>query len=75
MLEELSMYDGLTHIPNRRFFDEIFDATYKEAKRDAKKFAIMMIDIDYFKPYNDNYGHGKGDETLKKKLHKHFKEP
>lgn len=66
MLEELSMYDGLTDIPNRRFFDEIFETYYKETKREQESLALMMIDIDYFKPYNDNYGHGKGDDTLKK---------
>jgi len=66
MLEELSMYDGLTNIPNRRYFDERFESTYKEAKRESKTFSIIMIDIDFFKLYNDNYGHGKGDETLKK---------
>ncbi|MFA7572048.1 MAG: diguanylate cyclase [Sulfurimonadaceae bacterium] len=66
LLEELSMYDGLTHIPNRRFFDEVFQSTYKEVKRENKSLAVMMIDIDFFKLYNDNYGHGKGDETLKK---------
>ena len=66
MLEELSMHDGLTHIPNRRYFDETFETTYKDAQRSKKAFALMMIDIDLFKPYNDNYGHGKGDEALKK---------
>ncbi|MGD9555026.1 MAG: diguanylate cyclase [Arcobacteraceae bacterium] len=66
LLEELSMYDGLTHIPNRRFFDEVFQSTYKEVKREKKSLAVLMIDIDFFKLYNDNYGHGKGDETLKK---------
>ena len=66
LLEELSMYDGLTHIPNRRFFDEVFQSTYKEVKRENKSLAVMMIDIDFFKFYNDNYGHGKGDEALKK---------
>lgn len=66
LLEELSMYDGLTHIPNRRFFDEVFQSTYKEVKRENKSLAVLMIDIDFFKLYNDNYGHGKGDETLKK---------
>ena len=66
MLEELSMYDGLTHIPNRRYFDEIFETYYKETKREQESLVVMMLDIDYFKPYNDNYGHGRGDETLKK---------
>ena len=64
MLEELSMYDGLTHIPNRRYFDEKYTELYNEAQRKKHSLGVMMIDIDYFKPYNDNYGHGKGDETL-----------
>ncbi len=66
MLEELSMYDGLTNIPNRRFFDERFGQLYKECARDAISLCVMMLDIDFFKPYNDNYGHGKGDDALKK---------
>lgn len=66
LLEQLSMYDGLTNIRNRRFFDEAFETTFLEIKRENKNLAIMMIDIDFFKPYNDNYGHGKGDEALKK---------
>ncbi|PRM89288.1 GGDEF domain-containing response regulator [Aliarcobacter cryaerophilus] len=66
MLEKLSMYDGLTNIRNRRFFDEIFEKTFNEIKRDKKSLAVLMIDIDFFKPYNDNYGHGQGDETLRK---------
>ena len=66
MLEKLSMYDGLTNIRNRRFFDETFEKTFLEAKRDKLSLAIMMIDIDFFKPYNDNYGHGQGDIALRK---------
>jgi diguanylate cyclase (GGDEF)-like protein len=65
-LEELSMYDGLTHIPNRRYFDEMFERKYKEALRQNEGLTVIMIDIDFFKLYNDNYGHGKGDETLRK---------
>jgi diguanylate cyclase (GGDEF)-like protein len=66
MLEQLSMYDGLTHIPNRRYFDEHYEKLDIQAKKEFSSLAVMMIDIDYFKPYNDNYGHGKGDETLTK---------
>ena len=66
MLEKLSMYDGLTNIRNRRFFDETFEKTFNEIKRDKKSLAVLMIDIDFFKSYNDNYGHGQGDETLRK---------
>jgi len=78
MLEELSMYDALTHIPNRRYFNEKFEIKYKESLRDKVSFSIMMIDVDYFKSYNDNYGHGKGDEALTKVaavLQKNLKRP
>lgn len=64
MLEELSLYDGLTHIFNRRAFDEKFAQIFYDAQASMLPTAVMMIDIDYFKLYNDNYGHGKGDETL-----------
>lgn len=66
MLEEFSMYDGLTNIPNRRFFDQRFEQLYKECARDQISLCVMMLDIDFFKPYNDNYGHGRGDDALKK---------
>lgn len=64
LLEELSMLDGLTHIPNRRYFNTVYDEKYKETIRDGKTLAIIMIDVDYFKLYNDHYGHGLGDECL-----------
>lgn len=63
-LEELSMVDGLTHVPNRRYFDEEYQKKCKEMIRDHKTAALLMIDVDYFKRYNDHYGHGKGDECL-----------
>lgn len=78
MLEELSMCDALTHVPNRRNFDESFEKKYKESIRDRVSFALMMIDVDYFKRYNDNYGHGKGDDALIKVAHTlstHLKRP
>lgn len=65
-LEELSMCDALTHIPNRRYFEERYDVKYKEALRENISLSVMMIDIDYFKQYNDNYGHGRGDDVLTK---------
>ena len=64
MLEELSMCDSLTHVPNRRNFDRSFEIKYKESLRDKVSIAVMMVDIDYFKNYNDNYGHGMGDDAL-----------
>ena len=65
-LEELSMCDALTGIPNRRFFQDAYDKKYKEVLRDGKRVALMMVDVDYFKLYNDNYGHWQGDDCLKK---------
>lgn len=65
-LEELSRIDGLTHIPNRRYFDEEYQKKCKEMIREHKTVALLMIDVDYFKRYNDHYGHGKGDECLMK---------
>jgi|GEM_PF-5269246 len=57
--------DGLTGIPNRRFFDEIFESEARRALRSHKQISILLCDIDYFKNYNDSQGHLKGDECLK----------
>lgn len=67
-LSELAIIDGLSGIPNRRSFDE---ALLKETSRGSrlgknKQLAMVMIDIDYFKKYNDTYGHQKGDQCLRK---------
>ena len=66
MLEKLSMSDGLTQIPNRRYFDKIFEIEFKNMQRKQKPLALMIIDVDYFKAYNDFYGHAKGDQCLYK---------
>ena len=58
--------DGLTGIPNRRFFDETLDKELFRLKRTGSPLALLMIDIDYFKKYNDRYGHVQGDECLKR---------
>ena len=65
-LKELSTTDGLTEISNRRFFDEYSEKEWKRAQRDKKPFAVIMIDLDCFKSYNDTYGHQRGDACLKK---------
>lgn len=65
-LEELSMCDALTGIPNRRHYQEAFDKKYKEVLRERESIALIMIDVDNFKLYNDNYGHWQGDDCLKK---------
>lgn len=66
LLESMAMLDGLTNIPNRRRFDEALDVEWKRALRSASSLAIIMLDIDFFKNYNDRYGHGVGDTCLKK---------
>jgi diguanylate cyclase (GGDEF)-like protein len=66
MLEELAMIDGLTGIANRRRFDEVYKSEFSRAARNNKSLSLLMIDIDYFKFYNDGYGHGAGDECLVK---------
>jgi len=66
ILEDLSTLDGLTGIPNRRKFDEQIELEWKRSVRESIPLSLIMIDIDYFKLYNDNYGHGTGDECLRK---------
>lgn len=65
-LKEQSFLDGLTSIANRRKFNETIKIEYKRAKRNGDSLSLIMIDIDAFKPYNDNYGHLGGDDCLKK---------
>jgi len=66
LLESRAMLDGLTNIANRRHFDEQLDREWKRAQRTATALTLIMVDIDYFKPYNDHYGHGAGDACLQK---------
>jgi diguanylate cyclase (GGDEF)-like protein len=56
--------DGLTNIANRRGFDERFEREWAQAIRDESVLSILMLDVDYFKEYNDLYGHVAGDNTL-----------
>ncbi len=63
-MAEMSRVDGLTGIANRRRFDEYFQVVWEMARREKKPLALIMIDIDYFKLYNDRYGHPAGDECL-----------
>ncbi len=65
ILEKLSMQDGLTNIPNRRFFEETLAREWSRTRRSGLPLSLLMMDIDNFKPYNDNYGHGQGDECLR----------
>ncbi|MDB5959349.1 MAG: diguanylate cyclase [Massilia sp.] len=63
-LREQSISDGLTGIANRRHFDHSIDKEVRRARRSGKPLSMLMIDIDHFKAYNDQYGHQRGDDTL-----------
>jgi diguanylate cyclase (GGDEF)-like protein/PAS domain S-box-containing protein len=65
-LMELSYLDGLTGLFNRRQFDKQLDEEWRRCARRKLPLSLIMIDIDYFKLYNDTYGHLEGDECLKK---------
>ncbi len=65
-LQRLSSLDGLTGIANRRRFDEYLEQEWLRAARDGKRLALILIDIDHFKAYNDNYGHQGGDACLRR---------
>ena len=65
LLESLASLDGLTGIPNRRNFSEAIDSEWRRAGRSGKPLSLIMADVDYFKAYNDHYGHGAGDDCLK----------
>lgn len=64
-LRRTSLSDGLTGIANRRYFDEIMELEWQRAVREKKPLALLMVDIDFFKAYNDTYGHLAGDDCLK----------
>lgn len=64
-LNLLSSLDGLTGIANRRRFDEYMETEWKRGRRHFKPLSLIMADIDFFKAYNDTYGHQAGDECLK----------
>jgi diguanylate cyclase (GGDEF)-like protein len=66
MLERLSVIDGLTGIANRRRFDEALDHEWLRSRRQGTTMSLIIIDVDCFKLFNDNYGHAAGDECLKR---------
>ncbi len=65
-LEYLSNSDGLTGIANRRYFDEYLSKAWNYYIQRAESFSLIILDIDFFKQYNDTYGHHEGDNCLKK---------
>jgi len=64
-LHRLSMTDGLTGIANRRLFDEMLLREWRRCSRVKKPLSIVMLDVDWFKKFNDGYGHQAGDDCLK----------
>ncbi|MDD5723085.1 MAG: diguanylate cyclase [Syntrophales bacterium] len=65
-LEQMAFLDGLTGIPNRRYFDDFSVQEWGRAIRGKIPFSVILFDIDFFKFYNDTYGHQQGDDCLKK---------
>lgn len=65
ILQELSLQDGLTGFSNRRHFDEALEREWVNAVKDSTRLSLILFDIDYFKNYNDSYGHQAGDECLR----------
>lgn len=66
LLNELAERDGLTGLYNRRIFDDYMGRVWRQSRREGVSVEIVFIDIDYFKIYNDLYGHQAGDDCLKK---------
>jgi diguanylate cyclase (GGDEF)-like protein len=66
MLERLAGLDGLTGINNRRKLDGYLESERKRAIRHGQPISLVILDVDFFKLYNDHYGHAKGDETLRR---------
>lgn len=64
-MRSLAETDGLTGLLNRRAFDDAMSAVAEQSRRERKPMAVLMIDVDRFKAYNDTYGHLEGDECLK----------
>jgi len=65
ILSRIAELDGLTGIANRRYFDQLLRREWQRALRNGSSLSLLMIDIDHFKLYNDNYGHLEGDRCLK----------
>jgi diguanylate cyclase (GGDEF)-like protein len=66
LLKKMVYLDGLTAVYNRRYFDDFLQQQMAQAKRADQPLALLMVDIDYFKQFNDQYGHLSGDDQLKK---------
>ena len=65
LLRQMAFIDGLTGVFNRRRFDEALDVEWRRARRNGEPLALVMIDVDHFKLYNDQFGHQAGDDCLR----------
>jgi two-component system chemotaxis family response regulator WspR len=65
VLQRLMNSDGLTGLSNRRHFDEYLELEWRRSLREQSQLSLLMIDVDYFKTYNDTFGHLEGDEALR----------
>lgn len=65
-LKEFSVHDGLTGVFNRAYFDERFPREWAQAAASARPLAVLLVDVDHFKTYNDAFGHLAGDECLRR---------
>jgi diguanylate cyclase (GGDEF)-like protein/PAS domain S-box-containing protein len=68
-LKLIAFMDGLTGVANRRHFDNTLDLEWRRAMRSAKPISLIIVDVDYFKNFNDTYGHLAGDSCLQKIAH------
>jgi diguanylate cyclase (GGDEF)-like protein len=66
LIADLAQHDALTGTKNRRVFDEYLTRLWQQAVTDRRAIAILLIDVDHFKAYNDRYGHQAGDQTLRR---------
>lgn len=66
LLEEYAFIDPLTEIPNRRRLEEVLDREWHRASRSGQPLSLLFLDVDHFKQFNDAYGHGRGDEALRR---------
>jgi len=64
-LARLATTDGLTGLPNRRAFDEVFEREWSDAARSGRPLSLLFVDAGFFKRHNDRYGHGEGDRMLR----------
>jgi len=64
-LEQLAQTDGLTQLANRRYFDRYLSQEWEKARQEQQPISLILLDIDYFKKFNDSYGHQAGDDCLK----------